>query len=155
MAGLITPLSRRPRWLLLFLVPSLGLALPASVAGVINSPTPFPNAEWLGVLGTLVFAGLVYRNFASVAVTDYDADYLYLFQKTGTQQIPLGSFYKLVAARGWQLRYLDEQHQKQAVQIVTLGTSWFHTNDSSSIHGFIDAVGQHNPNLDVRHGLFG
>lgn len=151
MAGIITPLSRRPRWSLLLLLP-LGLLLLVSVISAVNSPTPFPNKEWVPVLYLLAFAGLIYWNFASLAVTDYDADYLYLFQKAGTQQLPLGSFYKLVAAKEWQLHYLDEQQHKQEIRIAPLHTSWLHFNDTSSIHGFIDAVWQHNPNLDVHHG---
>ena len=98
--------------------------------------------------------GLWYRSFTMLAVADYDADYLYLFQKNGTQQIPLSSFYKLIVGRTCQLFYLDEQQKKQDLSMIPLNPGWFRTVGDSSIHGFIDAVWQHNPNLDVRHGLF-
>lgn len=149
MAGIVTPLSRRPWKHLLVLLP-IGLLLVTSVLGAINSPKHFPNTEWIPALYLLAFAGIFYWNVASLAVTDYDADYLYLFQKTGTKQIPLDSFYKLVEARGWQLYYLDEHQQKQKLHLIPLSTSWFKRNDNSSIHGFIDAVWQHNPQLDVK-----
>ncbi|QKG56083.1 hypothetical protein GKZ68_05170 [Hymenobacter sp. BRD128] len=96
---------------------------------------------------------LFYRSYALLAVTDYDAAYLYIFQKSSTWQISLGDIYKLAAARGcWQLHYLDEQQQRRKLQLVPLGTGWFWPNDNSRIQGFIDAVRQHNPNLDVRRG---
>lgn len=137
--------------MLLFLL-ALGLPLLALIVSAVNSSKRFLNQEWLPVLYLLGFAGLGYWNFTSLAVTDYDADYLYLLQRTGAKQIPLGSFHKLVQQRGWHLHYLDEQQQKQELTLIPLSTGWFRPNDSSSIHGFIEAVWQHNPNLDVRHG---
>jgi hypothetical protein len=98
--------------------------------------------------------GLWYRSFTTLAVADYDVDYLYIFQKNGTQQLPLGSFYKLTVDRTCQLFYLDAQQKKRDLLMITLNPCWFRTEGDSNIHGFIDAVWQHNPNLDVRPGLF-
>lgn len=150
MAGIITPLSRRPRWLLIP-VPLFGLLLPALLLSTVHLPSLFPITEWLPILFLPAFAGFLYRGYSSLAVTDYDADYLYVFSKTGTQQIPLGNFYKLIELRGWQLYYLDEQQQKQTLEIIALSIGWLWNRDNSSIHGFIDAVWQHNLYLDVRH----
>jgi hypothetical protein len=88
-------------------------------------------------------------------VADYDADYLYNFQKSDTQKIPLGSFYKLATARGyWHLHHLDAQQRKRQLLVVAQNTGWFGRSGNSGIHGFIDAVWQHNPNLDVCHDWF-
>jgi hypothetical protein len=107
LAGSLTALSRRPRWLLLFLVP-LGIALPASVSSALASSEPFSNSAWIPVLYLPIISALIYRGVKQVIVADYDADYLYNFQKSNTQKIPLGSFYKLTTARGyWHLHYLD------------------------------------------------
>jgi|GEM_PF-5994378 len=155
MASPITPLSRRPRWRLLALVPLLGVLLPASVLNIIHSHKAFPSAEWLVTLYALVFAGFFCRSVALMAITDYDADYLYLFQKAGPLPIPLGSFYKLVAVRGsWKLYYLDAQHQKQHLEVVPLHSGWGWRSDDTSIQSFSGAVRRHNPGLDVQAGWF-
>ncbi|TDN39173.1 hypothetical protein A8B98_20175 [Hymenobacter sp. UV11] len=81
-------------------------------------------------------------------ITDYDADYLYLFKKTGTEQIPLASFYKLQEGnRGyWYLHYYGEQRRKKKLTIRPLGKG-----DDSNIHGFLQAIWQHNPQLDIKY----
>jgi len=153
MASPITPLSRRPRWRLLALVPLLGVLLPASVLRIIQSHKAFPSVEWLVTLYAVVFAGFFYRGVALLAITDYDANYLYLFQQNGSRPIPLGSFYKLVAVRGgWKLYYLDAQQQKQHLEIVPLRSGWGWRRDDTSIQGFSEAVRRHNPSLDVQAG---
>lgn len=155
-ASPIIPLSRRPRWRLLLVVPLLGLILLISVRRIIDSPKAFPSMEWLVTLYAAVFAGSFYRSVARMASTNYDADYLYLFQKAGPQPIPLGSFYKLVASRGsWKLHYLDGQHHPQHLAIVPLHSGWGWRSDNTSIQSFSEAVRHHNPNLDVRTGWFG
>ncbi len=82
-------------------------------------------------------------------ITDYDADYLYLFRKTGVEQIPLASFYKLESGnRGyWHLYYYGEQSRKKMLTILPLGKG-----DNSSIHGLIEVIWQHNPQLDIKYG---
>jgi hypothetical protein len=154
-ASPIIPLSRRPRWRLLALVPLLGVLLPASVLRIIQSHKAFPSVEWLVTLYATVFVGFFCRSVALLAITDYDADYLYLFQKAGPLPIPLGSFYKLVAVRGgWKLYYLDAQHQKQHLEIVPLRSGWGWRSDDTSIQTFSEAVRHHNPSLDVQAGWF-
>jgi hypothetical protein len=103
---------------------------------------------YLAIVFNLFFWG-----FRSLAITNYDLDYLYLFGKANTKQIPLGSFYKLNATGGyWHLYYRDEQAKKRKLFILPLGTGLlFQRYDSLSIHGFIDAIWQHNPQLDVSH----
>lgn len=94
-----------------------------------------------------------YWVFTSMAVTDYDPDYLYLFTKTGTVQIPLGHFYKLRSGRStWYLHYKDAQNRKQKLMIVPIQATFSWAEDNPSINGFSDAVQQHNPNLDLDHG---
>jgi hypothetical protein len=153
MAGIITPLSRRPRLAFLVLLTLLAVFLLLSIRTALDSSTPFPQGEWLGVLYLTVVFNLFFWGFRSLAITDYDPDYLYLFGKAETKQIPLGSFYKLKAAGGyWHLYYHDEQAKKRKLFILPLGTGlFFQRYDSLSIHGFIDAIWQHNPQLDVSH----
>lgn len=96
----------------------------------------------------LVGIGALLWQAATMPITDYDADYLYLFKKAGPEQIPLASFYKLQEGnRGdWYLYYYGEQRGKKKLTIRPLGKG-----DESRIHGFIEAIWQHNPQLDLQY----
>lgn len=90
-----------------------------------------------------------------MAITDYDFDYLYLFTKDGTMQIPLSRFYKFEEFGGgknaWYLHYQDEQNRKKKLMIAPIQADFSWQKDNESIYGFINAVRQHNPNLDLGH----
>lgn len=143
----VTPLSRRPWGLwLLPLLPGLGL-------GLLLAGTP-PDAKLLGAArwgwtAWLLFCllGLLW-SAATLPITDYDANYLYLVKKTGTEQIPLASFYKLEAGnRGyWHLHYYGAQQRKKVLTILPLGKG-----DACRIHGFIEAIWPHNSQLDLHY----
>ena len=148
MAISVTPLSRRlwELWLLP-LLPGFGLWL--LLVGAQHDAKLSMAARW-GWTAWLLFGigGLLWQA-ATMPITDYNADYLYLFKKAGTEQIPLARFYKLEAGnRGyWYLHYYGEQSRKKKLIILPIGKG-----DDSSIHGFIDAIWQHNPQLDLKYG---
>ena len=148
MTRAVTPLSRRPWGLwLLPILPGFGLW-----SLLIDAPPDAKlsvAARWGWTAWLLVCIGGLLWSAATLPITDYDADYLYLFKKTGTEQIPLASFYKLEAGnRGyWYLHYYGEQRGKKALMIRPLGQG-----DASSIHGFIEALWPHNPQLDIKYG---
>jgi hypothetical protein len=147
MALTVIPLSRRPWWLwLLPLLPGLGLWL--LVVGAQHDPKLPVAARWGMGIWSLFGMGAFLWQAATRPITDYEADYLYLFKKAGTEQIPLASFYKLEEGnRGdWYLYYYGEQDRKKKLTIHPLGKG-----DTSSIHGFIDAIWQHNPQLDIKY----
>jgi hypothetical protein len=52
-------------------------------------------ARWAMGAGWLLGIGALLWEAGTEPITDYDGDYLYLFKKAGTEQIPLPSFYKL------------------------------------------------------------
>lgn len=125
---------------------------------LLRNSEPIARSDLWVFLLPAAFIGLFYLNIVTLSVADYDADFLYLFKKTGTEQIPLGSFYKLSAAgRGrWQLKYRDEQGllkklEIQPVSVLPFISGLLRPEDDTSIHGFIDAIWQHNPQLDVSH----
>lgn len=156
MAGVMTPLSRQ-RPALAIPVPFLGLFLFLQVVDSIRSPLPIPTGDWAPILGLAVLTGLFWHSYVFATVADYDTDYLYIFKKTGREHIPLGSFYKLRLRRGyWYMQYRDEQARKKQVVILPLGINLFGfgNSDNSSIHGFIDAIWQHNPQLNVEYPWF-
>lgn len=143
----VTPLSRRPWWLwLLPLLPGIGLWL--LLVGA-QHDAKLPMAARWGMAAWLLFViGALLWSAATMPITDYDADYLYLFKKAGTEQIPLINFYKLQEGnRGyWYLYYYGEQSRKKKLTIRPLGRG-----DDSGIHGFIGAIWQHNPQLDIKY----
>jgi hypothetical protein len=142
----VTPLSRRPWGLwLLPLLPGVGRGL---LLGAPPDAKLSVAARW-GWMAWLLFclAGLLWAA-ATTPITAYDADYLYLLQKTGPVPIPLASFYKLEAGnRGyWHLHYYGEQNHQQKLTILPLGKG-----DACQIHSFIEAIWQHNPQLELRY----
>jgi hypothetical protein len=147
MAITVTPLSRRPWWL--WLMPLLpGLGLWQLLVGT-QHDTKLPVVTQWGMGAWLLFGlGALLWQAATMPITDYDANYLYLFTKAGPEQIPLASFYKLQEGnRGyWSLYYYGEQRRKKKLSILPLGRQ-----DTSSIHGFIDAIWQHNPQLALKY----
>ncbi|MGI4762801.1 MAG: hypothetical protein ACRYF0_18970 [Janthinobacterium lividum] len=99
----------------------LSLMVLALGVSALQSPTPFALTEWRGIFLCTAMMGWFCWIFTSTAVTDYDLDYLYLFTKNGTVQIPLGHFYKLRSGRNtWYLHYQDEQNRKQQLMIVPI-----------------------------------
>ena len=146
MAIPITPLSRRPWWL--WLPPLLGLVLWVVVAGA-QHDTKLPVAARWGMGAWWLFGiGALLWEAATRPITDYDADYLYLFTRAGAEQIPLANFYKLQESnRGdWRLYYYGEQRRKRKLTIHPLGRK-----DQSSMHGFIEAIWQHNPQVELKY----
>jgi hypothetical protein len=146
----VTPLSRRPWGLwLLPLLPGVGLWL--SLVGMQHDAKLSVVARWGWTAWLLFCIGGLLWSAATMPITDYDADYLYLFKKTGPEQIPLASFYKLQEGnRGyWHLHYYGQQNRKKKLTIRPLGKG-----DDSSIHEFIEAIWQHNPQLDIKYDKF-
>jgi hypothetical protein len=147
MAITVTSLSRRPWWL--WLLPILpGLGLWQLLVGT-HHETKLPVVAQWGMGAWLLFGlGALLWQAATMPITDYDANYLYLFTKAGPEQIPLASFYKLQEGnRGyWSLYYYGEQRRKKKLTILPLGRQ-----DTSSIHGFIEAIWQHNPQLALKY----
>ena len=157
MAGTITALSRRPpKWILLVPLAVLGIIALSLYTSALHYSTPFSIAEWRGILLCMAMLSWFYWVFTSIAVADYDLDYLYFFTKGIAVPIPLGRFYKFEKFGGgknaWHLFYQDEQNRKKKLMIVPIQAAFSWRKDHESINAFIHVVQQHNLNLDLGHG---
>lgn len=138
-------LSRRPRWWWLWLLPLLPCVRP--LTGAYVGPGLPLAVRWSWVAYGVVALVAIGWAYTRLDVADYDADYLYRFTQTGTERLALGTFYKLrQESNYWWLHYHDEQNRQKKLLIYPLGNG-----DNSSIHGFIDAIRQHNPHLEAKH----
>lgn len=151
LASSLTPLSSSYRWSRFVFPPLLYVAISADLF----SSDHIVYGTWLMALLAAPFIWLLYRQLDSSFATAYDAGFFYLYQKTGTEQIPLGSiyqikyiFFKTGSRHRWRIEYYDAQGQPQSVQLLPLGFS------GRNIDGFIIAVRRHNPQVAVRHWSF-
>lgn len=137
MAGIMNPLSRGISAWVISIPGFFGLLSIFELGKAIFSTEPVSTGQWVGILVPVVAWNFITYHYIFFPITDYDADYLYIFKRTSREHTPLGSFYKLSRGNNgfWTLYYRSEQAQKKRLIILP-----FDNDFGSGIYGFMKAI---------------